>query len=84
MTRQHQPEKKHRTGVRSRSLRVKPLEDRRLLSAAAGDFNDHGTVDTADYILWHDARETGAPLANDGQLGTPIQNKPVTLRSFSH
>jgi len=55
-----------------------------LLSGAPGDFNDSGTVDAADYTVWHDAVGTGTPLANDGQLGTPIQNKPVTSRSFSH
>ena len=57
---------------KSRILRVEPLEDRRLLSGAPGDFNNSGIVDAADYTLWQDAVETGAPLANDGQLGTPI------------
>ena len=72
MRRQRRTSKKSPILYGPRSLRVEPLEDRRLLAGAPGDFNDSGTVDTADYTLWQDAVETGAPLANDGQLGTPI------------
>lgn len=35
----------------------------------AGDYNDDGTVDAADYVLWRKLRPTGGTLANDDTPG---------------
>ena len=79
VSRQHRTRKKSRSGAFTRSLRVEPLEDRRLLASAPGDFNDNDIVDAADYTLWQDAVGTNTPLANDDQLGTPIGNAHYAL-----
>ena len=31
----------------------------------AGDYNDDGTVDAADYTVWRDSLASGAPLLNE-------------------
>lgn len=37
----------------------------------AGDYNDDGTVDAADFTVWRDATESGQPLLNEtASLGT--------------
>ena len=72
MSRQRKTTAKSPGRSEPRALRIEPLEDRRLLAGAAGDFNESGAVDTADFTLWQDAVGTDTPLANDGQLGTPI------------
>jgi hypothetical protein len=36
----------------------------------AGDYNDNGTVDAADYVLWRKNENTSNPLANDPIGGT--------------
>jgi hypothetical protein len=38
----------------------------------AGDFNDDGSVDAADYVLWRQNNGSNNALPNDGGLGTPI------------
>ena len=84
MTRRRRYGERSLAGVRARSLRVEQLEDRRLLAGAPGDFNESGTVDTADYTLWQDALESGMPLANDGQLGDlPPVTVPVVKLLFA-
>ncbi len=37
-----------------------------------GDYNDDGTVDTADYIVWAKNRNTTNTLPNDNDLGGTI------------
>ena len=43
-----------------------------LSGGLAGDFNQNGIVDTADYIVWRKANTTSTPLPNDTGLGVPI------------
>lgn len=45
----------------------------------AGDFNDDGRVDAADYTLWRDQLGSNLPLPNDDQLGAPIGNAHYEL-----
>jgi hypothetical protein len=37
-----------------------------------GDFNNNGTVDAGDYVVWRKNDGTNNALPNDGGLGTPI------------
>lgn len=39
---------------------------------AAGDYNQNGLVDAADYTKWRDSLGGSTALPNDGGLGTPI------------
>ena len=41
------------------------VDDGATAVTLAGDYNDDGTVDAADYTVWRDALETGATLANE-------------------
>jgi autotransporter-associated beta strand protein len=45
----------------------------------AGDFNNDGIVDAADYVMWAKLRNTSTPLENDGDLGTPINEDHYEL-----
>lgn len=41
-------------------------------TSPAGDFNDDGQVDAADYTVWRDQLNSTDALPNDDGLGTPI------------
>jgi hypothetical protein len=43
-----------------------------LPPATPGDFNDDGSVDAADYVLWRKNVDSTTALPNDDGLGTPI------------
>jgi hypothetical protein len=45
----------------------------------AGDFNNNGRVDAADYTLWRNNKDTNNALLNDGGLGTPIDQDHYNL-----
>lgn len=45
----------------------------------AGDFNDDGIVDAADYVSWRKNEGTNNTLPNDGGLGTPIDSEHYDL-----
>lgn len=38
----------------------------------AGNYNEDGAVDAADYTVWRDHLGSTTPLPNDGGLGTPV------------
>jgi hypothetical protein len=44
-----------------------------------GDFNDDGTVDAADYVVWRKLDTSSTPLPNDAGQGTPIGIDHYTL-----
>jgi hypothetical protein len=48
-------------------------------AGVAGDFNDDGTVDAADYVVWRKNLGTTNALPNDDQLGTPIGPSHLSL-----
>jgi hypothetical protein len=37
-----------------------------------GDYNEDGSVDAADYVVWRKDENTNNALPNDNDLGTPI------------
>lgn len=45
----------------------------------AGDYNDNGTVDAADYVTWRKNNGTGNALPNDNDLGTPVSSAHYDL-----
>jgi len=45
----------------------------------AGDFNDDGFVDAADYVMWRKVNGTNSALPNDNDLGTPISDEHYDL-----
>lgn len=44
----------------------------------AGDYNDDGFVDAADYTIWRDARGTNALLPNDRGFGGIIGTRHLS------
>ena len=48
-------------------------------TSAAGDFNNNGTVDAADYAQWRNSAGGNTALPNDRGLGTPIGNPHYDL-----
>jgi hypothetical protein len=50
-----------------------------LPPGVAGDFNNDGTVDAADYVVWRKHNGTNTPLPNDNGLGTPISSAHYDL-----
>jgi hypothetical protein len=48
-------------------------------AAVSGDFNDDGSVDAADYVLWRKNDGTNNALPNDNNLGTPIRTAHYDL-----
>ncbi|MEX2309418.1 MAG: LamG domain-containing protein [Pirellulales bacterium] len=50
-----------------------------LPPALPGDFNNDGTVDAADYVLWRKAEGGTTALPNDNGLGTPITSAHYDL-----
>ena len=44
----------------------------RLIAGIPGDFNEDGSVDAADYVVWRKSEGTENALPNDNGLGTPI------------
>jgi hypothetical protein len=48
-------------------------------SGVAGDFNDDGNVDAADYVVWRKNDGGANALANDDDLGTPIRAEHYNL-----
>jgi hypothetical protein len=45
----------------------------------SGDFNDDGSVDAADYVVWRKNDGTNNTLPNDNNLGTPIRAEHYDL-----
>jgi hypothetical protein len=45
----------------------------------SGDFNDDGTVDAADYVVWRKNDGGTTALPNDDDLGTPIRAEHYNL-----
>ena len=45
----------------------------------AGDFNEDGVVDAADYTNWRDQLGSDTPLPNDNGLGAPVGNNLYQL-----
>jgi hypothetical protein len=43
-----------------------------VLPGLAGDYNEDGKVDAADYVVWRKNNATNNPLPNDDNLGSPI------------
>ncbi len=41
------------------------------MGGVAGDYNDNGTVDAADYVVWRDLLGTSTQLENEGSGVTP-------------
>jgi hypothetical protein len=48
-------------------------------ASAAGDFNDNGTVDAADFAAWRNSVGGTTALPNDNGLGTPIGSAHYNL-----
>jgi fibronectin-binding autotransporter adhesin len=55
------------------------LQVTQLILPLAGDFNNDGKVDAADYLTWRKANGTSNPLPNDNGLGTPIGQAHLSL-----
>ena len=51
----------------------------RFIAGTPGDFNDDGSVDAADYVLWRKNEGTENSLPNDDGLGTPIRAEHYDL-----
>jgi hypothetical protein len=51
----------------------------RVPAGVPGDFNDDGSVDAADYVLWRKNDGTDNMLPNDNNLGTPIRAEHYNL-----
>ncbi len=47
---------------------------KRISTSLPGDYNNDGTVDAADYVMWRKGLSSQSPLAND-PLGLPIDNR---------
>ena len=47
-----------------------------------GDYNDDGTVDSADYVVWRKHLNTDATLPNDQTLGVSPQDYVVWRENF--
>jgi hypothetical protein len=66
------------TGVGSFSLLVSNGTDLMLnvgvAPPVAGDYNQDGSIDAADYTVWRDSLGSNDALPNDGGLGTPISS----------
>jgi acid phosphatase len=66
---------------RFRSSEVETIDDRPILSityampqpALIGDYNQNGTVDAADYVVWRDTLGQSIVLPNDSTPGTVSQ-----------
>src|SRR5690606_9005115 len=50
-----------------------------VIEELAGDYNDDGKVDAADYAMWRDKLGSGTSLANDNNLGTPVGSGHYSL-----
>lgn len=44
----------------------------RDVAGVPGDYNENGSVDAADYVVWRNNDGTNNPLPNDNGLGVPI------------
>ena len=60
-----QSAKRFNSSESTTSPNVPPRLELELAPLVAGDFNDDGSVDAADYTFWRDRLGTGGPLANE-------------------
>ena len=51
----------------------------RMMAGVPGDFNEDGSVDAADYVMWRKNDGTDNALPNDNGLGTPIRAEHYDL-----
>ena len=53
-----------------------------LQAALSGDYNNNGTVDAADYVLWRKNNNTAVTLPNDATPGTSPADYTVWRSHF--
>jgi hypothetical protein len=51
----------------------------KLIAGPPGDYNDSGTVDAADYVVWRKVNGASETLPNDNGLGAPIDTAHFNL-----
>ena len=74
-----QSAKRLNSGESTTSPNVPPRLELQLAPLLAGDFNDDGAVDAADYTFWRDRLGSNAPLANETVTPGAVTDEDYTI-----